>query len=137
MFRLARGRSRFGYVPVRLVACVLSLFALLLAISVIVGMQYERQRLGSSGALVGRDVGLPSLLSPPGDVLKVLVALLSLAAVGIVFFTTVQNYRVMTQTFERVTSRMRTGSSSGCGRPLLRRSMPLPCIGCGWTSSRT
>jgi len=107
VFRRARERPRFGYVPLRLVGCVLSLFALLLAIAVIVGMQYERQRLGSSGAWVGRDVALPSLLSPPGDVLKVLGGLLLLAAVGIVFFTTVENYRVMTQTFERVTSRMR------------------------------
>ncbi len=107
MFRPAQERSRFGYVPLRLVGCVFSLFALLLAIAVVVGMEYERQRLASSGALVGREVGLPSLLSPPGDVLKVLAALLFLAAVGIVFFATVQNYRVMTQTFERVTSRMR------------------------------
>ncbi len=109
MFRSTRERSRFGYVPLRLVAAVFSLFALLLAIAVVVGMQYERQRLASSGALTGPEVGLPSLLSflAPGDLLKILAALLLLAAVGILFFTTFQNYRVITETFERVKSHMR------------------------------
>ena len=109
MFRPAREHSRFGYVPLRLVASVFSLFALLLAVAVLVGMQYERQRVASSGAVTGPEVSPPSLLSrlAPGDLLKVLVALLFLAAVGILFFTTFQNYRVITQTFERVKSNMR------------------------------
>jgi two-component system sensor histidine kinase HydH len=109
VFRPAREHSRFGYVPLRLVASVFSLFALLLAIAVLVGMQYERQRVASSGALTGPEVGPTSLLSllAPSDLLKVLVALLFLAAVGILFFTTFQNYRVITQTFERVKNNMR------------------------------
>ncbi len=92
MFRPAREHSRFGYVPLRLVASVFSLFALLLAVAVLVGVQYERQRAANSGALTGQDVGPPSLLSlvAPGDLLKVLIALLFLAAVGILFFTTFQ-----------------------------------------------
>ena len=109
MFRPAREHSRFGYVPLRLVASVFSLFALLLAIAVLVGMQYERQHLARSGALAGPEVGPPALLSSwaSGDLLKAVAALLFLAAIGILFFTTFQNYRVITQTFERVKSHMR------------------------------
>jgi two-component system sensor histidine kinase HydH len=108
MFRPAREHSRFGYVPLRLVASVFSLFALLLGIAVVVGMQYE-QRLVSSKALTRRDVSSPALLSSLalGDLLKTLAVLLFLAAVGILFFTTFQNYRVVTKTFERVKSHVR------------------------------
>ncbi len=108
MFRPAREHSRFGYVPLRLVASVFSLFALLLAIAVVVGMQYER-RLASSAALKEPDVSSPALLSSLalGDLLKTLAVLLFLAAIGILFFTTFQNYRVVTKTFERVKSHVR------------------------------
>ena len=89
MFRPAREHSRFGYVPLRLVASVFSLFALLLAIAVVVGMQYER-RLASSRTLTGPDVSSPAFLSSLalGDLLKTLAVLLFLAAIGILFFTT-------------------------------------------------
>ena len=90
MFRPAREHSRFGYVPLRLVASAFSLFALLLAIAVVVGMQYER-RLASSRTLTRPDVSSPALMSSLalGDLLKTLAVLLFLAAVGILFFTTV------------------------------------------------
>lgn len=109
MFRPARKHARLGYVPLRLAASVFSFFALLLVIAVVVGMQYERQRLASLGTLTVPGAGAPSLTRTlaPEDLLKVLVALLFLAALGILFFTTFQNYRAITQTFERVKGHMR------------------------------
>jgi len=107
VFRPAREHSRFGYVPLRLVVSVFSLFALLLAVAVVVGMHYER-RLASSVASTGPDVTAAPLSSLAlGDLLKTLAVLLFLAAIGILFFTTFQNYRVVTKTFERVKSHVR------------------------------
>jgi PAS domain S-box-containing protein len=106
VFRPASRRSRLGYVPLRLAASVFGLFVLLLTGAVVVGIQYERSRRldpDPSGALS------PGAWLAPGwdDALKVVTALLLLAAVGIVFFMTVLNYRAVTQTFERVKSLMR------------------------------
>jgi PAS domain S-box-containing protein len=81
---------------------------LLLAIAVVVGMHYER-RLANSELLKGPAANAPALLNsvPLGDLLKTLAILLFLAAIGIVFFTTFHNYRVVTKTFERVKSHVR------------------------------
>jgi PAS domain S-box-containing protein len=106
MFRPAPRRSRLGYVPIRLAVAVFTLFVLLLAIAVFVGMQYERYRLLGFGA--GGAFGPQVWLALPWeDTLKVFVALLVLAAVGIGFLTTVLNYRAITHTFERAKSLMR------------------------------
>ena len=107
MFRPAREHSRFGYVPLWLVVSVFSLFALLLAAAVVVGMHYER-RLASSVASTRLDVTAAFMSSLAlGDLLKTLAVLLFLAAIGILFFTTFQNYSVVTKTFERVKSHVR------------------------------
>ncbi len=110
MFRPARRRSRRGDVVVRLAASVFGLFALLLAIAFVAGMQYERDGLvaadrggGTSWSLTWRAVG--GLAA--GDALKALAAVLVLVAVGILFLTTVLHYRAITHTFERVKSLMR------------------------------
>lgn len=104
MFRAAPPRSRFGYVPVRLAVGVFLLVVLLLALAVGVGMQSERDRVLATGANVPPDAGF-GLPSP--DAGKLFLALLTLAALGIVFFMTLSNYRAITQTFERVKSLMR------------------------------
>jgi PAS domain S-box-containing protein len=88
----------FGYVPLRLVLAVFALFALLLAVAVLAGMEYEKHVLGA-GASVPE--------SRWGELLKVLGLLLLLAAVGILGFTTFQNYRTITQTYERSKTLMR------------------------------
>jgi len=99
MFRPARSRSVFGYVPLRLVLSVFALFALLLAIAVLAGIEYQKHVVEvTGGAAAGRRWV---------DLLKVLGLLLLLAAVGILGFTTFQNYRTITQTFERSKSLMR------------------------------
>jgi len=106
VFRPATQRSRLGYIPLQLAASVFALFVLLLAVAVFVGMQYERFRLLGPGAggVIGRGTWLA--LGWAGTV-KIVVALLTLAAVGIVFFMTILNYRAVTQTFERAKSLMR------------------------------
>lgn len=108
MFRPARERSLLGYVPLRLAVSVFVLFALLLAVAVVLGMQYERHVLLSQGA-IATEQGSPGFVRGLAwrDLLKVFGALLLLAAVGILLFTTFQNYRAITQTFERVKSLMR------------------------------
>jgi two-component system sensor histidine kinase HydH len=107
-----RGRERrrvwLGYVPGRVAASAFGLFVLLLAVAVVAGIGYERHRLGGGG---GGD-GLAGLTWPAddglaaGDTLKVLIALLVLAAVGILALTTTLNYRAITRTFERMKSLM-------------------------------
>ncbi len=101
MFRPAPQRSRLGYVPLQLAASVFGLFVLLLAAAVVVGIQYERSRLGAAG---GR--GAWPVLAWD-DALKVVAALLTLAAAGIVVSMTLLNYRAVTQTCERIKSLMR------------------------------
>jgi PAS domain S-box-containing protein len=107
MFRPARRRSWLGYAPVRLAASVFGLFVLLLAVAVVAGIQYERYHLvglGRGGGAVAWPAG-GGLAA--GDALRVLAAVLILAAVGILFLTTFLNYRAITHTFERVKSLMR------------------------------
>ncbi len=99
MFRPTHPRSLFGYVPLRLVLSVFALFALLLAIAVLAGIEYEKHILEGAGA--------PPAEGRWTDLLKVLGVLLLLAAAGILGFTTFQNYRAITQTFERSKSLMR------------------------------
>ncbi len=106
MFRPALQRSRLGYVPLQLAVSVFGLFVLLLAVAVFVGIQYERSRLLAPGAGAGIREGAWLALGW-ADALKILAALLVLAAVGIVFFMTVLSYRAVSQTFERVKSLMR------------------------------
>ncbi|MFQ5828949.1 MAG: nitrogen regulation protein NR(II) [Candidatus Methylomirabilia bacterium] len=109
MFRPAQERSLLGYVPLRLVLSVFILFALLLAMAVAVGMQYERHALMSAGdARTAERVaqGVVVGLTWP-DLLTVFGILLLLAAAAILIFTTFQNYRAITQTFERVKTLMR------------------------------
>jgi PAS domain S-box-containing protein len=107
MFRPGRERSLLGYVPLRLVFSVFLVFALLLLVAVVVGMQFERHLLVTSGVVQpGPNRLLPAGL--PLDVLwKVLATLLALAAVALLVSTTLHNYRSITQTFERVKSLMR------------------------------
>jgi PAS domain S-box-containing protein len=107
MFRPGRERSLLGYVPLRLVLSVLLVFALLLLVAVVVGMQFERHLLVDSGVIPPTQ----GQLFPAGLALnalwKVVAALLVLAAVALLVFTTLHNYRSITQTFERVKSLMR------------------------------
>ncbi|HEV8308283.1 MAG TPA: ATP-binding protein [Methylomirabilota bacterium] len=105
MLRPAPARSLLGYVPLRLAASVFLLFALLLAAAVVVGIQFERYSLLSSGAIPSPE-GLPGGLTWK-DALKIVAILLTLAAAAILLFTTFQNYRSTTQTFERVKTLMR------------------------------
>src|SRR6266508_561742 len=80
MFRPAPAPSRVGYVPLRLAVGVFILFLLLLA--VVIGLPWP-------------------------DVTTLVLALLTLAALGLVFVTPLLNYRAMTQTFERIKGLMR------------------------------
>lgn len=98
-FHPSPSRSVFGYVPLRLVLAVFALFALLLAIAVLAGIEYEKH--------VIEGVGAARAGGRWADLLKVLGLLLLLAAVGILGFTTFQNYRSVTQTFERSKTLMR------------------------------
>ncbi len=107
MFRPGHPRLSFGYVPVWLALCAVALVALLLAAAVAAGIQYEQHRLLISGVPVPAS-GPPSFLrglSWP-ELVAAFAALLVLAAIGIVLFGTYQNYRAVTQTFERVKSLM-------------------------------
>jgi PAS domain S-box-containing protein len=104
MFRPAPPPSRVGYAPVRLAVGVFLLVVLLLALAVVVGMQWERHRVLETGANVPPDVGLGL---PSSAAAKLFLAVLTLAALGIVVFMTRLNYRAITQTFERVKSLMR------------------------------
>ena len=105
MFRPAPSRSRLGYVPLRLAAAVFTLFVILIAVAMFVGIQYERSRLlGPDAGAIGKGVWLALRWQ---GALKVVGALLLLAAVAILFFMTALNYRAVTQTFERVKSLMR------------------------------
>lgn len=105
MFRPAPPRSRLGYVPLQLAASVFGLFVLLLAAAVFVGIQYEWSRLLGSHA--GGAIAHGAWLTLGWEGALRVVAVLLLAAVGIIFFMTVLNYRAVTQTFERVKSLMR------------------------------
>jgi len=107
MFRPAPERSLLGYVPLRLALSVFLLFALLLAAAVLLGMQFERQLLSSSGAVAAAGGDPWAARLGWRELVKVVGALLALAALGIVGFTTFQNYRSITQTFEHVKSLMR------------------------------
>ncbi len=111
MFRQLRGGSRLGSVPLRLAVSVFFLFALLLAIAVAVGMQYERYRLARSIPPTSDQMpgGQPSLGREAAwpDLFKVFGASLVLAAVGVLFFTAVRSYRAITQTVEQVKTLMR------------------------------
>jgi PAS domain S-box-containing protein len=106
VFRPTPHRSRLGYVPLRLAASVVGLVVLLLPAAVFVGIQYERFRLlgPDAGGTIGR---APWLTLGRGGTLGVVAALLLLAAIGIIFFMTVLNYRTVTETFERIKSLMR------------------------------
>jgi len=107
MFRPARQRSLLGYVPLRLVLSVFLVFALLLLVAVVVGMQFERHLFVTSGVVQpGPNRLLPAGL-PLNVLWKVLATLLALAAVALLVSTTLHNYRSITQTFERVKSLMR------------------------------
>ncbi len=105
MLRPTPARSFLGYVPLRLAASVFLLFALLLAAAVGVGIQFERHSLVTSGAI--SSPGGPRDGLTWTDALKIVAILLALAAAAIVLFTTFQNYRSTTQTFERVKTLMR------------------------------
>ena len=106
MFR--PGQPRLGYVPIWLPLSAFALGALLLTAGVAVGVQYGRHRLltsglpvptpGSSGLV--RGLGWPELVAA-------FAALLVLAAISFVLFGAYQNYRAVTETFERVKSLMR------------------------------
>lgn len=104
MFRAAPPPSRFGYVPIRLAVSVFLLVVLLLTIAVVVGMQWERHRILQTGINVPPDLRFE--LPSPGAA-KVLLALLTLAALGVVALMTSLNYRAIKQAFERVKSLMR------------------------------
>ncbi len=106
MFRPTSRRSPLGYVPLQLAASVFGLFVLLLAAAVFVGIQYERSRLLGPDAGGALGYGAWLTLGSKG-VLKIVTALLGLAAVGIVVAMTVLNYQAVTRTFERVKSLMR------------------------------
>src|SRR5260370_8125005 len=111
MFRQLRGGSRLGSVPLRLAVSVFFLFALLLAIAVAVGMQYERYRLArsippTSGQMPGGQPALGREAAWP-DLFKVFGASLVLVAVGVLFFTAVRSYRAISQTVEQVKTLMR------------------------------
>lgn len=109
MLRPAPARSLLGYVPLRLAASFFLLFAFLLAAAVVVGMQVERHLLLSSGAIASPDAARDSVRGGLSwkDALKIVGILLTLAAVAILLFTTFQNHRATTQTFERVKTLMR------------------------------
>ena len=109
MLRRAPARSLLGYVPLRLALSVFVLVALLLAAAVVVGMQFERHLLLSSGAIPSPDAARDGVRGGLAwkDALKVVGILLTLAAAAILLFTTFQNYRSTTQTFERVKTLMR------------------------------
>jgi PAS domain S-box-containing protein len=97
-------------VPLRLAVSVFVLFALLLGVAVVVGMQFERHLLlASSRVDPTMEVGREGLAGGLGwqELLKVVAILLALAAASILLFTTFQNYRSITQTFEHVKSLMR------------------------------
>ncbi len=97
--------------PLRLAVSAFVLLAFLLAIAVTVGIQYERYHLARSVPAISSEVagGLPSVERGGAwpNLAKVSGALLALAAVGVLLFTTFQNYRAITQTFERVKALMR------------------------------
>lgn len=104
MFRPAPPPSRLGYVPVRLAASALLLVVLLLALAVVVGIQWEGYHALESGIDAPPGVGLRP---PPSNTVKRFLALLTLPALGVVFLMTLLNYRAITRTFERVKSLMR------------------------------
>ena len=108
MFRPGHPRLSLGLLPVWLALSAFALIALLLFAAAAVGILYERHRLVVSGARVPVS-GFSSLfrgLSWP-ELVAAFAALLFLAAVGIALLGTYQNYRAITQTFERVKSLMR------------------------------
>jgi len=83
---------------------VFGLFVLLLAAALVMGMQLERHVLLAAGAIPGAEaerVRLQGVL-PWSDAAKLVGILLALAAAAILLFTTFQNYRSVTRTFERV-----------------------------------
>ncbi|MBI2198500.1 MAG: PAS domain-containing protein [Candidatus Rokubacteria bacterium] len=106
MFR--PGQPRLGYVPIWVSLSAFALVALLLAAGLAVGIQYERHRLLTSG-LPAPTPGPSSLVRGLGwpELVAAFAALLVLAAIGIVLFGAYQNYRAVTETFERVKSLMR------------------------------
>jgi PAS domain S-box-containing protein len=88
---------------------VFLLFVLLLTVALVVGMQFERHLLLSSGAIPGTELEREHPQGGLGwtDAAKAVGILLLLAAVAILLFTTFQNYRSITHTFERVKSLIR------------------------------
>lgn len=109
MFRPGHERSLLGYVPLRLALSVFLLFALLLAVALVAGVQFERHALMSAGAVPTAEPGSQGVAGGLAwrHLLKVVGTLLALAAAAILLFTTFQNYRSITRTFERVKSLMR------------------------------
>ncbi|MFQ5898801.1 MAG: nitrogen regulation protein NR(II) [Candidatus Methylomirabilia bacterium] len=109
MFRPAHERSLLGYVPLRLVLSVFILFALLLAVALAIGMRFEKHVLMGVAPGPTAEQGTQAVVRGLTwtDLLTMFGVLLLLAAVGILVFTTFQNYRAITQTFEHVKSLMR------------------------------
>lgn len=98
-----------GYVPLRLALAVFGLFVLLLAAVLVVGMQLERHVLLAAGVIPAAEAERVLFRGtlPWADAAKAVGILLGLAAAAILLFTTFQNYRSVTRTFERVKSVVR------------------------------
>jgi PAS domain S-box-containing protein len=108
MFRPGPAYSPVAHVSVRVVLSVAGVVALLIALAVTAGIQYEHRRLAASGVPMPRatpfgTVGALGSLELFGG----LAALLVLAVIGIVLFTTYLKQRAIIQTFEQVKGLMR------------------------------
>ena len=91
-----------------MVLSVSGVVALLLALAVTAGIQYERRRLATSGGPMPRatPLGTVGALTSP-ELVGAFAILLALAVIGIVLFTTFLKHRAITQNFEQVKGLMR------------------------------
>lgn len=106
MFRPLPERTLFGYLPVRLIVSILILFALLFSVGLVVSLELEKQAIEQLIQKRGPDQAVLHLpfLTARWDVLKVVLILLLLGAVGVGVIATYQNYRAATRSFEQVKS---------------------------------
>jgi signal transduction histidine kinase len=103
MFRPDPEQTILGYIPVRFILSVLLVFAIVISVILILGIEREKNLVSE----LTREGAPPSTffsLRTQGEIIKIAVVLFLLTAVGVSIFATYQSYHVTRRTLETVKS---------------------------------